>query len=247
MVSAVGRLQTFAAAVVWGKSHYAEIDPDDVAVQLAAEFQLPTFPQFADLVRVCQELGVAVERFRVATPGLDGAHTWHAEGAPVIYLSPDLPLVRQESTLLHELREVLEEAFKAANPAYVGLDPRHNARMNPVSDRFAAAVLMPKDVVRDELQALGFDLPFFARRYNRSLSSVLVRFDELFRGRPALRMGDGVRPAGVDCGSAGRIRALARLRSTTECRRPWLRPPARRSVGGTEAASADYMEGTRGL
>ena len=65
--------------------------------------------------------------------------------------------MRAETTLCHEIREVVENVFRRENPAYVGLDTRDNKTMNPESDHFASCLLMQAEASRDAPQANGFD------------------------------------------------------------------------------------------
>jgi hypothetical protein len=76
-------------------------------------------------------------------------------------LRETLPQARAETTFCHELREVLENAFKRVKPSYRGLDTHNNAVMNPKSDHFAAHLLMGSEASRD-CRSAGYDFIRFA-------------------------------------------------------------------------------------
>jgi hypothetical protein len=106
-------------------------------------------------------------------PGTEGA-------APTILLRPDIATARAETSLGHELREIIENAFKRVSSMYRGLETNNNPRMNPKSDRFASSLLMPTADSRELLARLGYDLLLFSKQTGRSLPSVVVRAESLF-------------------------------------------------------------------
>ena len=94
-------------------------------------------------------------------------------GETAILLKPDLSTRRAETTLGHEIRELIENAFKRVSPRYVGLDTSDNPAMNLESEQFAALLLMQGQAMHQRLDQIGFDLVRFAGERRRSLSSVI--------------------------------------------------------------------------
>jgi len=185
------RLDDFAYAFLKDKRHFNEVHAEDLAEAFRAHFAMPDFPSIVDLRKLCTSLGIAV---RALPPDLDasGLNTWSEEFGHEIYLNESTTLVHYQHTLCHELREVIEQTFARTHPHYVPLDTHNNDVMNPLSDRFAACLLMPADPTRHALRSVGFDVVRFAADTVRSVSSVVLRAQELF-------------PAGASDGIAGAV------------------------------------------
>ena len=173
-------LSEFARAYIRDKAHHDDVRTEDLAEAFRAYFQLPPFPTLADLQRLCRRSGVTLKALPAKGGRLDGLNFRHAENAPEIHIREDLKRMRAETTLCHEIREVLEGAFRRENPAYVGLDTWDNKTMNPESDHFAACLLMQAEASRKLLARNGFDLVSFSRETRRSLPSVVLRLQSLF-------------------------------------------------------------------
>ena len=173
-------LSEFARAYIRDKAHHDDVRTEDLAEAFRAYFQLPPFPTLADLQRLCRRLGVTLQSLPAEAGRLDGLNFQLAENAPEIYIREDLQPMRAETTICHEIREVLENAFRRENPAYVGLDTRDNKTMNPESDHFASCLLMQAEASRKLLAQNGFDLVSFSRETRRSLPSVVLRLQSLF-------------------------------------------------------------------
>jgi len=144
-----------------------------------ARFELGPFPRDADLHRVLRELGVRTAALPDRAP-MDGANYSHPDAGTAIHLRDDLPRARFETTLAHELREVIENAFRQVDRDYPAIPTNDNKRMNPHSDRFASVLLMQKEASQRLFETLGYDPITFASQTGRSLSSVIVRMQTLF-------------------------------------------------------------------
>lgn len=165
----------FLASTALGDS----INDEDLADFLRDRFQLGPFPRDRELLGLLKELGIAIGPLKGGT-SLHGANFFHPATGPVIRIREEINRARYETTICHELREVLENAFRRVDPCYSGTTTHDNKSMNPRSDRFAGALLMAAQDSRDLLAALGFDPIAFTVRTGRSLSSVLYRMQSLF-------------------------------------------------------------------
>lgn len=172
-------LEGFSRAFLQNIGHYGDIRTEFLAQQFREWFCLPKFPGLGDLLEVCERLGINIERMYLP-PSLPGANYWHATGSPSIVLSDDISIAYTETTLGHELREILENAFKRFFPTYVGLNTSDNHSMNRESDQFSGCLLMPADESREMLRNIGYDFMLFSSSMGRSLPSVIVRSRELF-------------------------------------------------------------------
>lgn len=160
--------------------HYSQVRTEVLAESFRRRFDLPSFPSLDDLWKLCGELGVQLSRSPAMPPALPGLNMWQMDGSPTILLNDDLSRLRAETTLGHELREVIENAFRRVKPSYEALDTSDNRKMNPESDQFAGYLLMQAEVSRLRLRDLGFDFALFAAGTRRSLSSVILRSRQLF-------------------------------------------------------------------
>ena len=158
---------------------------DDIRTEQLAEafrqiYHLPPFPTLDELRELCERLEIPVDRLPTGSPDLPGANTWHQGGGAAIYLSQDLSRQRAETTICHELREVLENTFKWSKPFYSGLDTADNRRMHQESEHFAGCLLMQARATRERLRENGYDFAEFAREKDRSLPSVILRAQGLY-------------------------------------------------------------------
>ena len=172
-------IDDFAAAYVREMDDPAVISEEDLADAFRQYFNLSLFPSLNELVAVCKRLHITLRRLPPEVP-LTGLNTWHPEHGHEIHLRDDGVLARLEHTLSHELREVIEQALGRAWGRYIAIDTSDNRLMNPRSDRFAACLLLDSVATRGRLAQLGFDLVAFAQEKGRSLSSVVLRAQEIY-------------------------------------------------------------------
>ncbi len=173
-------LLNFATAYVAPFSNYSEIRTEHLADAFRGHFGLSSFPTMQQLEECCASMGIELASMQISIDDLDGINAWYGEGNPLIQLRPDLTLARAETTLGHELREVIENAFVKVKPTYVPLLTHNNRRMNRQSDHFAACLLMESGATRRSLTSLGYDYVEFSRQSGRSLPSVIVRLQTLY-------------------------------------------------------------------
>jgi len=84
-----------------------------------------------------------------------------------------------ENTVLHEFREMIEPVFAELCTEYSPL--RTNA-VHLAANKFATAVLLPKEEFRDKVYELGFDVIALSKLYSKSCSQVLLRMGEVIQG-----------------------------------------------------------------
>jgi hypothetical protein len=172
-------VQDFARGYICDIGHHRDVHTEHLADSVRAYFSLPAFPTLTDLNGLCVKLGIPVKKLPSAV-SMDGVNIWAEQTGPEIYVREDLQLMRAETTLCHEIREVIENAFKRAKPDYIGLNTSDNKSMNHESDHFASCLLMQASASRILLTSLGFDLPAFSRESGRSLPSVVLRLQSLY-------------------------------------------------------------------
>lgn len=160
-------------------SHFTQVRTEELADEFRSFFEVGAFIHYHDLESLFERLGVRFQRFSRELAGLDGMNVWYGDQDPIVYV-PDGASRRIEHTLGHELRELIENAFRRVEPSYIGLDTNDNKMMNPESDHFAACLLMPAAASRKLMTDSGFDFIWFARLTSRSLSSVIRRAQTLY-------------------------------------------------------------------
>lgn len=178
----LGSLDEFARQFIAGKTSHEHVRTEELAEAFRRYMLLPPFPTIRELLRVCGNLRIKVERLPLPMEG-SGINVWSRANGHEIYVDDEISLRRAEHTICHELREVLEQTFCRVSPAYQGLDTHDNKRMNPESDHFAACLLMQAEASRDLFRDLGYDVVSFAEQSGRSLSSVIQRAQELFSAK----------------------------------------------------------------
>jgi len=160
------------------KSH-KDVRSDDLADAVRAVIGSPKFPTKADLLRLYEAFDISLQRLP-PVGRLDGLNGWYGDGRPIVSFREDVLIRRQEQTLGHEVREVIENAFKRVDPDYEGLPTDDNPVMNKESDYFASCLLMPREESRSRLLELDYDYVRFGRELRRPLSSVVARSQSLF-------------------------------------------------------------------
>jgi len=173
-------VRQFARSYVRGITHHRQVHTEHLAEAIRGFGGLSSFPTLRELQAFCVRFGISLKSLPRVAEGMDGLNLWVASAGPEIYLRDDLKQMRAETTICHEIREVIENAFKLENAGYEGLDTSDNKVMNPESDHFASCLLMQADASKKHLTALGFDLLRFSRETGRSLPSVVLRLQNLY-------------------------------------------------------------------
>ena len=85
-----------------------------------------------------------------------------------------------ENTILHEFREIIEPVFAELCPDY---SPLKTSAVHMVANKFATAVLLPKDEFREKVYEMGFDVIALSKIYSKSCAQVMLRMGEVVQGR----------------------------------------------------------------
>ena len=110
-------LEDFALDYLRDKQHYSDVKSEDLAEAFRAFCKLPPFPTLTDLRLVCERLSIAVEELKARVPGLSAVNTWSG-ARHSIFLRTDIAVAHAETSLCHELREVIEQTFSRVRPDY---------------------------------------------------------------------------------------------------------------------------------
>src|SRR4051794_28010365 len=113
-------LDEFAAEFIRDIADHSRVRSEALAEALRTRFALPSFPTIDDLRRLCLELGIPLWHLPEGITDTEAAN--FSVGSDVaILVSKDLRGPRLESTLAHEIREAIENAFQRVEPGYDGL------------------------------------------------------------------------------------------------------------------------------
>jgi hypothetical protein len=155
---------------------------DDVTSEiLADEFRdmflngLPVNPR--TLEDVAESLGIKVS----AGPTPKGVRGYNDmfEGKMNIYYKNDDCRSGKENTILHEIRELMEHVFSEICPDY---QPLRTLAVHNAANRFAAAVLLPRDEFRNKVYETGFDVVALGELYWKSCAQIIIRIAEVLQG-----------------------------------------------------------------
>lgn len=97
-----------------------------------------------------------------------------------IYFRKDDTLSGTMNTILHEIREIMENVFVEMCPSY---EPLRTSARHMAANRFASAVLLPQKGFTVKVYETGLDVIELARLYSKSCSQVLLRIGEVLQGK----------------------------------------------------------------
>ena len=83
-----------------------------------------------------------------------------------------------QNTILHEIREMMEPMFVEVFPAYKPLNTR---APHMAANRFASAVLLPKNDFMESIYQTGFDVAALSKIYSKSYSQIVLRMGEVLQ------------------------------------------------------------------
>ena len=84
-----------------------------------------------------------------------------------------------ENTIPHEIREMMEHVCADLCPDY---RPLRTSAVHLAANRFATALLLPRDEYRSRAYQTGFDVIALGKLYPRSYSQLLLRIGEVVEG-----------------------------------------------------------------
>jgi hypothetical protein len=85
-----------------------------------------------------------------------------------------------QNTILHEIREIMEDTFPAVCPEYV---PLKTTAKHIAANHFATAVLLPRESFVKKIYETGFDVLELSKLHAKSCSQVLLRIGEVMEGK----------------------------------------------------------------
>jgi len=155
---------------------------DDVTSEmLADEFRdmflndIPVSPKMLEVV--AESLGIKVSAG--PTPkGIRGYNDIY-DGKMNIYYKNDDCRSGKENTILHEIRELMEHVFSDICPGY---QPLRTLAVHNAANRFAAAVLLPREEFRNKVYETGFDIVALGELYWKSCAQIIIRISEVLQG-----------------------------------------------------------------
>jgi len=102
------------------------------------------------------------------------------DGKRSIYFKQGDTLSGIENTILHEIREMMEPMFVEVCPGY---EPLRTLAVHLAANRFASAVLLPKETFEKKVYESGLDVITLANLYHKSCSQTLIRMGEVLHGK----------------------------------------------------------------
>ena len=155
---------------------------DDVTSEtLADEFRsmflrdLSVSPKMLEVV--AESLGIKVS----AGPTPKGVRGYNDmfEGKMNIYYKNDDCRSGKENTILHEIRELMEHMFVEICSDY---QPLRTSAVHNAANRFAAAVLLPREEFHNKVYETGFDIVALGEFYWKSCAQIIIRIAEVLQG-----------------------------------------------------------------
>lgn len=148
--------------------------PEVMAQEWIAHSGLSALPSLSEIRRQMEHYGLSLQP--AAVPDMRAHHYCHRGGDPTILYEDGDWRGAVEFTLLHEFYEIIIEQLHLVAP---NSDPPSPERTCRSADRFAAAVLMQKDVFLQALYDSSFDIVWLHRHFHRSYSAVVIRAIQL--------------------------------------------------------------------
>jgi predicted site-specific integrase-resolvase len=128
-------------------------------------------------VAVC--CNINVDALDSMPSNLRGYHDVYNENRTIYYKQGDA-VSGIENTILHEIREMMEPHFVEVCTAYEPLD---NGALHIAANRFASAVLLPRESFTNKVYETGLDVFELSNYYSKSCSQVLLRMGEVLNGK----------------------------------------------------------------
>lgn len=152
----------------YGNPH--ALSPEGMAEEWVTGTGLSALPSLSEIHRKLESYGLSLQQG--ATPGLRGHHYCYRGGDPTIVYEDTDWRGAVEFTLLHEFYEVILDRLTGILPCHEPLSPSEACWR---ANRFAAAVLMQKDIFLQALHESNFDIVWLHRHFYRSYSAVAIR------------------------------------------------------------------------
>lgn len=156
-----------------------ELEAEELAKQFVAYFRLPKFPTLKNLLKLAKSMNIEQIEGLPLPRSIRGFHEeW--EGTYSIKYKKDDWIGAIEHTILHEIREIMENMFEELLSGHERLSRR---ALESEANLFAACVLMPGEQFLSDVYELGFDPIRLQKKYRRAYSSILIRMMKVVSGR----------------------------------------------------------------
>ncbi|MDO8688571.1 MAG: hypothetical protein Q7R39_00915 [Dehalococcoidia bacterium] len=171
------RLESFCSRVLDTEGRPCSDDPRCLARLFRDFFGLEGTPRLSRALDLMSSLGVSLEEVQYLETG---AVNMYKDGWHVHFAFKDPPGT-QKFDLLHEAYEIVDKTFAALIPSYQGIKEPLLSRN---ADRFAAAVLMPRDFICRKMAESGCDPVLLGEELELSHQALLIAFAECLPDTP---------------------------------------------------------------
>jgi len=154
--------------------------PEAMAQDWIVHSGLSLLPSLSEIRRQMERYGLSLQRATI--PDLRAHHYCYRGGDPTIIYEEGDWRGAVEFTLLHEFYEIILEQLERLSAC---CQPGSQSRICWHANRFAAAVLMQKDIFLQALFDSHFDVVWLHRHFYRSYSAIVIRAVELLNQSPA--------------------------------------------------------------
>ena len=158
------------------------LEPERLAAAFTEFFHLAARPTVMELAALLRDAGFGTVSGR-ELDGLKGVHFGAPRGEYDIYYREDLWEGAKAHTVLHEAYEIIHETLCALHS-----DDPPERRVCREADRFAAAVLMPRDTFTAYALVSGLDVVVLQGVFQCSYASVAMRLAEVMRRQPLVAL-----------------------------------------------------------
>ena len=158
------------------------LEPERLAAAFTEFFHLAARPTVMELAALLRDAGFGTVSGR-ELDGLKGVHFGAPKGRYDIYYRDDLWDGAKAHTVLHEAYEIIHETLCALYS-----DDPPERRVCREADRFAAAVLMPRDTFTAYALVSGLDVVVLQGVFQCSYASVAMRLAEVMRRQPLVAL-----------------------------------------------------------
>lgn len=177
MVTVKSNLRLFCEYVIGKYGNVADMSTETLADEFRQMFLdgVPISPK--SLEAVAMSLGVRITA-RPTPKGIRGYNDIF-EGTMNIYYKDDDCRSGKENTILHEIRELMETHFADLQPGYA---PLRTSAVHNEANKFAGAVLLPREEFKRMALKTGLDAIALRDHYQKSCSQMIIRIAEVMQG-----------------------------------------------------------------
>lgn len=170
-----GRFVEFCRGLVERYRYPGTISPETLAREFASQFQLFPPVDLDVLIGAAESLGIPASPANMPG-GLRGFHHGNEENYAILYREGEwVGSIRH--TILHEVCEIIEKTLADLQPDY---RPPRGPDLEIRADKFAAAVLLPRNGFRLLALTSAFNPLHLQQHYRQAYSSLLLRLTEVF-------------------------------------------------------------------